>query len=126
MAGPGTSFRQRLSSALADSLIAAIIAFALFSLVLGLRTEDNVTGLTLQPRPMLLAVVVGIVFFGRLLLNLFVWQAEYPLTAPFAKLFTREPFERRDIMVLGATAAFGAMAFIVSALLDAPALELIG
>ncbi len=43
---------------------------------------------------MLLAVVVGIVFFGRLLLNLFVWQAEYPITTPFAKLFTREPFDR--------------------------------
>ncbi len=125
MAEPGTSFRQRLSSALADSLIAAIIAFALFSLVLGLRTEDNVTGLTLQPRPALLAVVVGIVFVGRLLLNLFVWQAAYPLTTPFAKLFTREPFGRRDIVVLGATAALGAITLIVSALLDAPALELI-
>ena len=126
MAEPGTSFRQRLSSALADSLIAAIIAFALFSLVLGLRTVDNVTGLTLQPRPALLAVVVGIVFFGRLLLNLFVWQAEYPLTAPFAKLFTREPFERRDIVILGATAALGAIALTVSALLAALAFELVG
>jgi len=126
LAEPGTSFRQRLSSALADSLIAAIIAFALFSLVLGLRTGDNVTGLTLQPRPALLAVVVGIVSVGRLLLNLFVWQATYPLTTPFAKLFTRVPFGKRDIVVLGTTAALGAITLIVSALRDAPALELIG
>jgi len=123
---PGTSFGQRLKSALADSLLAGVIAFALFSLVLGLRTEDNVTGLTLQPRPMLLAVAVGIVFFGRLLLNLFVWQAEYPLTAPFAKLFTRDPFDRRDLVVLAATAALGVLAFIVSAVFPAPAFELIG
>jgi len=123
---PGTSFGQRLKSALADSLIAGVIAFALFSLVLGLRTEDNVTGLTLQPRPMLLAVVVGIVFFGRLLLNLFVWQAQHPLTTPFAKLFTRDPFDRRDSLVLAATAALGVLAFIFSAVFDVPAFELIG
>jgi branched-chain amino acid transport system permease protein len=119
------AFGQRLSPALADSLLAAIIAFALFSLLLGLRTVDNVTGLTLRPRPMLLAVAVGTVFFGRLLLNLFVWQAEYPLTTPFAKLFTREPFDKRDIVVLGATAALGLLAFIISVVFNAPAFELI-
>ena len=56
MAEPGTSFGQRLQAALVDSLLAAIITFALFSLLLGFRTVDNVTGLTLQPRPTLLAV----------------------------------------------------------------------
>ncbi len=58
-----------------------------------MRTVDKVTGLTLEPRPALLAVAVGIVFFGRLLLNLFVWHAEYPLTTPFAKLFSSETFD---------------------------------
>jgi len=84
LAEPSTSFGQRLGPALLDSALAAIIAFALFSLLLGLRMVDNVTGLTLEPRPALLAIAVGIVFFGRLLLNLFVWQAEYPVSAPFA------------------------------------------
>jgi branched-chain amino acid transport system permease protein len=125
LAEPGTSFGQRLKSALADSFLAGIIAFALFSLVLGLRTVDAVTGLTLQPRPMLLAVAVGIVFFGRLLLNLFVWQAEHPITAPFAKLFTREPFDRRDVVVLGGTGLVAGVGLIVAAVLDAPAYELI-
>jgi branched-chain amino acid transport system permease protein len=50
LAEPAKPFGQRLTSALTDSLLAAIIAFALFSLVLGLRTVDGVTGLTLQPR----------------------------------------------------------------------------
>jgi len=125
LAEPDTSFGPRLKSALADSFLGAIIAFALFSLVLGLRTVDSVTGLTLQPRPMLLAVAVGIVFFGRLLLNLFVWQAEHPLTAPFAKLFTLEPFDRRDVIVLGTAGLLSVCGFIVAAILDAPAYELI-
>jgi branched-chain amino acid transport system permease protein len=125
LAEPGTSFGQRLKAALGDSLLAGIIAFALFSFVLGLRTVDNVTGLTLQPRPALLAAAVGIVFFGRLLLNLFVWQAEYPLTAPFAKLFTREPFDKRDILVLGGAGLLSAFGFILAAILKAPAYELI-
>ena len=125
MAEPGTSLASRLKSALTDSLLAAIIAFALFSLVLGLRTVDGVTGLTLQPRPGLLAIAVGLVYVGRLLLNLFVWQADYPLTTPFAKLFTRDAFDKRDIAVLGATAAIGALGFIASAVLHAPAFELL-
>jgi branched-chain amino acid transport system permease protein len=125
LAEPGTSFGQRLKSALTDSLLAGIIAFALFSLVLGLRTVDNVSGLTLRPRPMLLAVAVGIVFFGRLLLNLFVWQAEYPLTTPFAKLFRRDSFDKSDVVVLGATALLAVVGFIVAALFNALAYELI-
>jgi branched-chain amino acid transport system permease protein len=125
LAEPGTPFGQRLKSALYDSLLAGIIAFALFSFLLGLRTVDSVTGLTLEPRPWLLAVAVGIVFFGRLLLNLFVWQAEHPVTAPFAKLFTREPFDRRDVMVLGGTALIAIIGFIVAAALGAPAYALI-
>ena len=69
-----------------------------------MRTVDKVTGLTLQPRPALLAIAVGIVVVGRFLLNLFVWHADYPITTPFAKLFTRERFDRRDLVVLGSVA----------------------
>jgi branched-chain amino acid transport system permease protein len=112
LAEPGTSFSQRLPSALVDSLLAGIIAFALFSLLLGFRTVDGVTGLTLVPRPKELAIAVGIVMIGRLLLNLFVWNADYPVTRPFAKLFTSEPFERRDILVLGGTALIAAILFV--------------
>jgi len=125
LAERSTSFGQRLGPALLDSALAAIIAFALFSLLLGLRTVDNVTGLTLQPRPVLLAVAVGIVFFGRLLLNLFVWHAEYPLTVPFAKLFSRAPFERRDLAVLGGTALAAAIALAASFIFGSAGVELV-
>jgi branched-chain amino acid transport system permease protein len=126
LAEPGTSIGPRLKSALADSFLAGLIAFALFSLVLGLRTVDNVTGLTLQPRPMVLAVAVGIVFFGRLLLNLFVWQAEHPITTPFAKLFTRDAFDKGDAAVLGATTLIALLGLLLASLLNAPAYALIG
>ena len=99
----------RLRSALSDAIISAWIAFFLFCLTLGVRTVDSVRGLTLKSRPGLLAIAVGIVFFGRLLLNLFVWQADYPPTRPFAKLYTGEPFERRDWWVLGLTGLIAAV-----------------
>jgi branched-chain amino acid transport system permease protein len=63
----------KLQSALADAVIAAWIAFALFCFTLGIRTADSVQGLILEPRPVLLAIVVGIVFLGRLAVNLF-WR----------------------------------------------------
>jgi branched-chain amino acid transport system permease protein len=111
LAEPGTSFSQRLQAALIDSLLAGIIAFALFSLLLGFRTVDTVSGLTLQPRPQVLAYAVGIVMLGRFLLNLFVWNADYPVTRPFAKLFTSEAFDRFDIVVLGGTVLLAAALF---------------
>jgi branched-chain amino acid transport system permease protein len=70
---------DRLKSALADAIIAAWIAFALFCLTLGVKTGDSVQGLTLKPRPLLLAIVVGIVFFGRLALNLLWWNRSWTL-----------------------------------------------
>ncbi len=125
LAEPGKSFGQRLQAAVADALIAGVIAFLLFCLLLGERTVDNVTGLTLKSRPMLLAIVVGIVVVGRLLLSLFVWQAEYPITTPFAKLFTRERFDRRDLIVLGSVAGAAALTLIIASIVWAPAFVLI-
>jgi len=125
LAEPGTSFGQRLQSALIDSLLTGIIAFALFSLLLGFRTVDTVAGLALEARPQLLAYAVGIVMAGRFLLNLFVWNADYPLTRPFAKLFTSEPFERRDILVLGGTLLIAAIIFITGILVRKAGAQLV-
>ena len=126
MAETGKTRGQKLVSALSDSALAAILAFALFSLLLGLRTVDGATGLTLEPRPGLLLTVVAIVFFGRLALNLFVWQAEYPLTAPFAKLFTSEPFEQRDLATYAVTGLFGAAWIVTGLVLDEAVYGLLG
>jgi branched-chain amino acid transport system permease protein len=125
LAEPGTSLSQRLPSALVDALLTGIIAFALFSLLLGFRTVDSVTGLTLEARPRLLVHAVVIVMVGRLLLNLFVWNADYPITRPFAKLFTTEAFDRRDIVVLSIAAIAVAAVFAIGAAFGSPAARLV-
>lgn len=82
MSEPVKSSSHRLKAALADAIIAAWIAFALFCLTLGVRTVDSAGGLTLEPRPGLLAIAVGSVFLGRLLLNLFWWNSDWRVPRP--------------------------------------------
>jgi branched-chain amino acid transport system permease protein len=70
-----------IARSLKDSFLAALITFALAAPTIGLRTEavGASSNLGLSQHWDTVAVVVGIVFFGRLLLNLFVWKAERPL-----------------------------------------------
>jgi branched-chain amino acid transport system permease protein len=59
------------AGALKDAALAAFVAFGLFSLMLGLRTETGPTGrLEILPRPGLLAIAVAVVFTGRLVVAL--------------------------------------------------------
>ena len=74
------SLSERLAGSLKDAIIAALVAFALFGGLIGIRTTADVGGLGIEYRWGLLAVVVAVVFVGRLLLNVFVWRAESPLT----------------------------------------------
>ncbi len=82
MSRPVKTLSHRLQAALTDALIAAYVAFALFCLTLGFRTIDSAGGLTLKSRPVLLAIVVGIVFVGRLLLHLFWWNGNWKVPRP--------------------------------------------
>lgn len=92
MAAPDTALSAqtatvgaRLPEALKDAAISAVIALGLFSFMLGIRTVDAPGELLLAARPWLLVGAVGIVFAGRLALNLFVWSR--PETSEsFAKL----------------------------------------
>jgi branched-chain amino acid transport system permease protein len=53
-------------AALKSAALAALVAFGLFSLLLGFRTQQvTAASLSLEPRPGLLATAVGIVFVGR-------------------------------------------------------------
>jgi branched-chain amino acid transport system permease protein len=79
---PGKSLSHRLKSALVNATVSALVAFALFCLILGVRTVDTVLGLTLKSRPLLLAVAVAIVFIGRLGLDLFWWNRTWTLPTP--------------------------------------------
>jgi branched-chain amino acid transport system permease protein len=66
---------DNLLAALKSAAIAALIAFGMFALLLGFRTEQAAGPLTLEPRPLLLAVTVTIVFVGRFLLVL-AWSSK--------------------------------------------------
>ncbi len=65
---------NRLGEALKESFFAALLAFVLTSLMLGVRTVDAPGGLGLQYRPWLVIGAMAVVFFGRLLLRLFWWK----------------------------------------------------
>jgi branched-chain amino acid transport system permease protein len=71
---PATSPRSAkldVAGALKDAGLTAFVAFGLFSLMLGLRTETGSTGrLEIFPRPGLLATAVAAVFAGRLMIAL--------------------------------------------------------
>jgi len=76
LATPDTSLATRLPDALKDAAVSAIITFALFAFLLGIRTLDVPGELILGGRPWLLASAIAIVFFGRLALNLFWWDRD--------------------------------------------------
>jgi len=63
-----------IGEAFKDALITGLIALGLFGPLIGFETIviDGVLGLAY--RPQLLAVMVGIIFFGRLILNLTIWS----------------------------------------------------
>ena len=55
-------------TALRDAFLSAVIALGLFAPLIGLVTTNAERGLMLEARPIATAVVVGCVFFGRLLI----------------------------------------------------------
>ena len=119
MREPGKAPTHRLRSAIADAIIAALIAFLLFCLTLGVRTVDSVQGLTLLPRPLLLAIVVGIVFVGRLALSLFWWNRSWTLPkSVWWPLRWRLPkFPLPKLAREGAAGHFGALSLVIAAAL---------
>lgn len=68
---------------LKDAIAGALIALALFSLMIGMKAEvaSGMGGqLGIDYRWGAVAIAVAIVFCGRLLLNLFVWKSDNPVT----------------------------------------------
>jgi branched-chain amino acid transport system permease protein len=116
---PGKAPTHRLRSAIADAIIAALIAFLLFCLTLGVRTVDSVQGLKLLPRPLLLAIVVGIVFVGRLALSLFWWNRSWTLPkSVWWPLRWRLPkFPLPKLAREGAAGHLGALSLVIAAAL---------
>ena len=119
MAEPVKTLSHRLQAAVADALLAAYVAFALFCLTLGFKTVDSVGGLTLKSRPVLLATVVGIVFVGRLLLNLFWWNGTWKMPRPAWRpawpipSVSRYGADNGALLLVAAAVLFPILAYIV-------------
>lgn len=114
MSGPGNSFAQRLKPALKNATVAALVAFALFCLILGLRTVDTLQGIALEPRPLLLVVTVAIVFLGRLALDLFWWNRELALPKPAGLArFGRLASQYGGVALIVAAVLFPILAFFL-------------
>ena len=83
---------SRFVSAVKDSAAGGLIALALFSLMIGMKAEvaSGMGGqLGIEYRWGAVAIAVGVVFFGRLILNLFVWKAETPVTEMVAGMMPK-------------------------------------
>jgi branched-chain amino acid transport system permease protein len=82
-----------LTASLKDSAVAALITLALAGPLVGLETVavGASSNLRLDTHWGSVAIAVAIVFFGRLLLNVFVWKAERPVTGRFAEGFAGLP-----------------------------------
>ena len=68
---------------LKDAIVGGLIALALFSLLIGMKAEvaSGMGGqLGIDYRWGAVAIAVAVVFGGRLLLNLFVWKSDKPVT----------------------------------------------
>ena len=63
-----------MGHALKDAFLTGLIALGLFGPLIGFETVIIDGALGLAYRPMTLAVMVGIIFVGRLLLNLTIWS----------------------------------------------------
>ena len=63
-----------VASSLKDAFLAALLALALFAILVGMRTDAGAGGLRIYPEWDRVFWMVAVVFVGRFLLNLFFWK----------------------------------------------------
>jgi branched-chain amino acid transport system permease protein len=75
-----TARRLDFITALKRALLSALIAFGLFSLLIGIRTKTGPAGaLVLEGRPEALAIIVGLVFAGAFVRELIIGERDIAL-----------------------------------------------
>jgi branched-chain amino acid transport system permease protein len=85
---PPDRFGGLAAASLKDSVIAAVVAFALAAPLIGLQTVPGIgSRLAINVQWPSVALIVAVVFVGRLLLNLLVWKTETPVTASVGRFF---------------------------------------
>ena len=99
----------RLGAALKDAAIAGAITAALASILVGMKTKTAVGGLILESQWMTVAIMVAVVFAGRFLIRLFIWQGNNAI-ANAARSITPNP------QVMGKIGTFIGPALLVLAI----------
>jgi branched-chain amino acid transport system permease protein len=80
LSAPSSKRRFDLATALKRALLAALVAFGLFSLLIGVRTHTGSNGaLMLSGRPDLLAIMVGLTFAGAFVRELILGERHVEL-----------------------------------------------
>ncbi|MEX2298974.1 MAG: high-affinity branched-chain amino acid ABC transporter permease LivM [Dongiaceae bacterium] len=80
------------AAALKDAAIAGLIALGVFGPIVGLKTvTGRSNNLALSFEWAQVAAFVALVFFGRLLLQRFVWTTHRPIAAGIGQVFSRLP-----------------------------------
>ena len=101
-------------AALRDASFAALVAFGLFSFLVGLKTDQTLNNqMVLVPRLGLLAGLCAAVFAGRLLISAFVWQRSF---RPRKRIATAADTEAAARLGSAAGIVLLAAAFIMPAL----------
>lgn len=108
------SASDRFAGSVKDAAIAGAIALGLFGPFIGLRTTADIGGLGINTRWGALAIAVGVVFLGRLLLNLFVWRTDNPITGMIARAMPKAQAGGKLGKVLGPLML--ALAFLLPAI----------
>ncbi|MCW3473103.1 high-affinity branched-chain amino acid ABC transporter permease LivM [Limobrevibacterium gyesilva] len=75
-----------LPAILRDAGLSALVAFGLFAVMIGLKTDAGPTSLVLTPRPWAVVLAVAAVFFGRLAMLL--WRLWRPAGVPAPRRIT--------------------------------------
>ena len=83
-----------------------MVAFALAGPLVGLQTiPGGGSRLAISVQWWSVVVIVGVVFVGRLLLNLFVWKTDRPVTASVGRFFSGEKLSAADWIPVAIIAA---------------------
>lgn len=68
--------QDRVTTAVKDAGIAALITLALAIVMVGMKTDPEPGGLVVNYQWWLVGIMMVVVFIGRLLMGLFIWQGE--------------------------------------------------
>ena len=83
------SHSDRLTGALLDALKGAVVALALFAIIVGLRTRTAAGGLDITSEAGRVLTLAGIVFAGRFVFSYLFWQRETSVTAQLDRLLAK-------------------------------------